>query len=101
MPRPLTIQPWFGCAKRRRRSTRTPMRLRAGCSRLTAARFSKGHPAREVSQVGGFDEDDLCCALEYRVAHQRGIETALASGAARGAVFLYAVTSVFFEGKHN
>ncbi len=38
---------------------------------------------------------------EYLAAHQREIETALAPKAAKGAVFLYDVTSVYFEGEHN
>jgi hypothetical protein len=70
-------------------------------SRLSAARASEDHAVREVLQVGAFDEDDLYVALEYLAAHQRDIETALAPQAAPGAVFLYDVTSVYFEGEHN
>ena len=70
-------------------------------SRLSAARASEEHALREVLQVGGFDEDDLYAALEYLAAHQREIETALAPQATPGAVFLYDVTSVYFEGEHN
>lgn len=70
-------------------------------SRLSAARASEDHAVREVLQVGTFDEDDLYGALEYLAAHQRAIETALAPQAAPGAVFLYDVTSVYFEGAHN
>ncbi|MDP2323716.1 MAG: IS1634 family transposase [Gammaproteobacteria bacterium] len=70
-------------------------------SRLSAARASEDHAVREVLQVGAFDEDDLYAALDYLAAHQRVIETALAPKAARGAVFLYDVTSVYFEGQHN
>jgi hypothetical protein len=70
-------------------------------SRLSAARASEDHAVREVLQVGAFDEDDLYAALEYLAAHQRDIETALAPKAAPGAVFLYDVTSVYFEGQHN
>jgi hypothetical protein len=70
-------------------------------SRLSAARASEDHAVREVLQVGAFDEDDLYAALEYLAAHQREIETALAPQAAKGAVFLYDVTSVYFEGEHN
>jgi hypothetical protein len=70
-------------------------------SRLSAARASEDHAVREVLQVGAFDEDDLYAALEYLAAHQRAIETALAPKAAKGAVFLYDVTSVYFEGEDN
>ena len=70
-------------------------------SRLSAARASEDHAVREVLQVGAFDEDDLYAALEYLAAHQRAIETALAPQAAPGAVFLYDVTSVYFEGQDD
>lgn len=70
-------------------------------SRLSAARASEDHAVREVLQVGAFDEDDLYAALEYLATHQREIETALAPKADKGAVFLYDVTSVYFEGQHN
>jgi hypothetical protein len=70
-------------------------------SRLSAARASEDHAVREILRVGAFDEDDLYAALEYLAAHQRTIEQALAPQAAPGAVFLYDVTSVYFEGEHN
>lgn len=70
-------------------------------SRLSAARASEDHAVREVLRVGAFDEDDLYAALEYLAAHQRDLETALAPKAAKGAVFLYDVTSVYFEGEDN
>ena len=70
-------------------------------SRLSAARASEDHAVREVLQVGRFDEDDLYVALEYLAAHQSQIESALAPKAKPGAVFLYDVTSVYFEGQHN
>jgi len=70
-------------------------------SRLSAARASEDHAVREVLQVGAFDEDDLYAVLEYLAAHQRQIETALAPQASQGAVFLYDVTSVYFEGQDN
>src|SRR5664279_2262047 len=76
-------------------------RLAHQASRLSAARVSEDHARREVLQVGAFDEDDLYGALEYLAAHQRQIETALAPAAASGAVFLYDVTSVYFEGQNN
>jgi len=70
-------------------------------SRLSAARASEDHAVREVLRVGAFDEDDLYAALEDLARHQRPIETALAPQATLGTVFLYDVTSVYFEGQHN
>ena len=70
-------------------------------SRLSAVRASEDHAVREVLQVGAFDEEDLYAALEYLAEHQREIETALAPKATQGAVFLYDVTSVYFEGQDN
>jgi len=71
---------------------------------LSAARASEDHAVREVLRVGGFDEDDLYAALESLEEHQSRIETALASqrpGRGAQSVFLYDVTSVYFEGQHN
>ena len=79
-------------------------RLAGWGSRLAAARASEDHAVREVLQVGGFDEDDLYGALGYLEEHQGAIEAALArpgSGPEKRAVFLYDVTSVYFEGQHH
>lgn len=79
-------------------------RLMLHQSRLAAARASEDHAVREVLEVGGFDEDDLYLALEYLEEHQSQIEAALAPkpcGKGAGAVFLYDVSSVYFEGQHN
>lgn len=79
-------------------------RLMLHQSRLAAARASEDHAVREVLEVGSFDEDDLYLALEYLEEHQSQIEAALAPkpcGKGAGAVFLYDVTSVYFEGQHN
>jgi hypothetical protein len=73
-------------------------------SRLAAARASEDHAVREALEVGSFDEEDLYLALEYLEEHQSQIEAALAPkpcGKGAGAVFLYDVTSVYFEGQHN
>lgn len=70
-------------------------------SRLSAARASEDHAVREVLRVGAFDEDDLYLALEHLAARQPQIESGLAPRATPGAVFLYDVTSVYFEGRHN
>jgi hypothetical protein len=70
-------------------------------SRLAAARASEDHAVREILNVGQFDEDDLYEALEYLAEHQAEIEGVLAPPARKGAVFLYDVTSVYFEGQKN
>lgn len=80
------------------------MRLAHQGSRLSAARASEDHAVREILQVGRFDEDDLYEALDYLEENQTRIEEALQAkcGAARaGAIFLYDVTSSYFEGQHN
>jgi hypothetical protein len=79
-------------------------RLMLNKSRLAAARASEDHAVREVLEVGSFDEDDLYLALEYLEDHQSQIEAALSPkpcGKGAGAVFLYDVSSVYFEGQHN
>jgi transposase len=73
-------------------------------SRLSAARWSEDHAVREILQVGRFDEEDLYTALEELEARQASIETALAAKAAASparAIYLYDVTSVYFEGLEN
>ena len=73
-------------------------------SRLSAARCSEEHAVREVLQVGRFDEDDLYAALEYLEDQQSRIEDHLHAHRPAGtgeAIFLYDVTSHYFEGQHN
>ena len=70
-------------------------------SRLSAARASEDHAVREGLRVGTFDEDELYAALEYLAFQQRAIEAALAPKVTPGAVFLYDVASVSFEGEDN
>lgn len=73
-------------------------------SRLSAARWSEDHAVKEILQVGSFDEDDLYAALEELEQHQVSIEAALAPKAAARparAIYLYDVTSVYFEGLEN
>jgi transposase len=73
-------------------------------SRLSAARWSEDHAVKEILQVGSFDEDDLYAALEHLEQRQASIEAALAPQAARPparAIYLYDVTSVYFEGQAN
>ncbi len=73
-------------------------------SRLSAARWSEDHAVKEILQVGAFDEDDLYAALEDLQQRQESIEAALAPKAAAAptrAIYLYDVTSVYFEGLEN
>ena len=72
-------------------------------SRLSAARWSEDHAVKEILQVGSFDEDDLYAALEDLEQRQESIEAALAPKAAATprAIYLYDVTSVYFEGLEN
>lgn len=70
-------------------------------SRLSAARFSEDHAVREILELGSFDEDDLYEALDYLDAEQERIEMALSPAVPPGTLFLYDVTSVYFEGQDN
>src|SRR6266568_8634873 len=73
-------------------------------SRLSAARWSEDHAVKEILQVGAFDEGDLYAALEDLQQRQESIEAALAPKAAAAptrAIYLYDVTSVYFEGLEN
>ena len=71
-------------------------------SRLSAARWSEDHAVPEILRVGRFDEEDLYTALEDLEARQVSIETALAPKPSQArAIYLYDVTSVYFEGQKN
>ncbi len=70
-------------------------------SRLGAVRWAEDHAVAEVLGVESFDEDDLYKALEWLEANQQRIERALEPKIGPGAVFLYDVTSSYFEGQHN
>jgi transposase len=73
-------------------------------SRLSAVRWSEDHAVKEILQVGSFDEDDLYRVLEELESHQASIEAALApkpTATGGRAIYLYDVTSVYFEGVKN
>lgn len=70
-------------------------------SRLSAARWSEDHAVQEILQVGRFDEEDLYAALDALAQRQASVERALAPRPAGGAVYLYDVTSAYFEGQKN
>lgn len=76
-------------------------RLARQGSRLAAVRWAEDHAVAEVLGLERFDEDDLYAALEWLQNHQERIERALAPKIEPGAVFLYDVTSSYFEGQHN
>jgi hypothetical protein len=70
-------------------------------SRLAAVRWAEDHAVAEVLGLERFDEDDLYEALDWLQANQERIERALAPKIEPGAVFLYDVTSSYFEGQCN
>jgi transposase len=73
-------------------------------SRLSAVRWSEDHAVKELLRVGSFDEDDLYATLDDLAERQADIEVALAPKAAASparTIYLYDVTSVYFEGLKN
>ena len=70
-------------------------------SRLSAARYSEDHAVREILEIGSFNEDDLYEALDFLATEQERIERELHPAAKPGTLFLYDVTSVYFEGQKN
>jgi hypothetical protein len=71
-------------------------------SRLGAVRWAEDHAVAEALGLGSFDEDDLYAALDWLEERHAEVECALAKGkVTAGAVFLYDVTSSYFEGQHN
>ena len=106
LARELGVVGVIGEASRRQRLALYLIYARVGHqgSRLSAARWSEDHAVREILHVGQFDEDDLYAALEYLDQQQGPIEAALAPRSEPGGaktVFLYDVTSVYFEGQDN
>lgn len=73
-------------------------------SRLSAVRLAGAHAACDVLGVGRFDEDDLYDNLDWLCEHQASIEDRLFRNLSRTekpGLFLYDVTSSYFEGTHN
>lgn len=71
-------------------------------SRLGAVRWAEDHALAEALNLGPFDEDDLYAALDWLEGRHAEVECILAKGkVTAGAVFLYDVTSSYFEGQHN
>lgn len=70
-------------------------------SRLSSVRWAETQAVAPALGLERFDEDDLYEALDWLAKQQPVIERSLAPTAAPGAVFLYDVTSSYFEGQHN
>ena len=73
-------------------------------SRLSAVRLAGAHAACDVLDLGKFDEDDLYDNLDWLCEHQASIEDRLFKNLSRTekpGLFLYDVTSSYFEGTHN
>jgi len=70
-------------------------------SRLSSVRWAADQAVAESLGLARFDEDDLYAALDWLEAEQERIELALARRRPPSAVFLYDVTSSYFEGQHN
>lgn len=70
-------------------------------SRLSSVRWAESQAVSEALGLKRFDEDDLYEALDWIADEQSRIEKALAPTNRDGAVFLYDVTSSYFEGQQN
>jgi hypothetical protein len=70
-------------------------------SRLSAIRWAGNQAVRETLGLGSFKEDDLYAALDWLCAEQSRIEKELAGARECPSVFLYDVTSSYFEGQKN
>jgi hypothetical protein len=70
-------------------------------SRLSAVRWAGTQAVRETLGLAPFTEDDLYAALDWLAEEQPRIERELAAAGERPAMYLYDVTSSYFEGQHN
>lgn len=75
-------------------------------SRLSSVRWAEDQAVGAVLDLPWFDEDDLYEALDWLEERHDAVELALArhelSGRTEGlSIFLYDVTSSYFEGQHN
>jgi hypothetical protein len=80
-------------------------RVIAPLSKLGLVRALRSHSASnslaEALQVGDADEDELYASMDWLLARQPKIETALAARhLAEGTLVLYDVSSTYFEGRH-
>jgi hypothetical protein len=70
-------------------------------SRLSAVRWAQTQAVPEALGLSRFDEDDLYAALDWLAQQQPRIERELMQARGRPTVYLYDVTSSYFEGQHN
>jgi len=74
-------------------------------SRLSAVRLARTQAVGAVLGLGEFSEDDLYANLDWLAAHQEGIEDRLFRArygvGGKPELFLYDVTSSYFEGTQN
>ena len=73
-------------------------------SRLSAVRLAQSHAICEILKIDKLDEDDLYGNLKWLADHQERIEKklfALRFPNTTPTLFLYDVTSSYFEGEHN
>lgn len=70
-------------------------------SRLSATRWAQTQAVQEALGLSRFDEDDLYDALDWLAEEQPRIEKALCESRERPTVYLYDVTSSYFEGQEN
>lgn len=72
-------------------------------SRLMAARLSKRYAVKSVLDLDSFSEDHLYEAMDWLTENQKGIEDKLNPVKEKnaGGLFLYDVTSCYFEGEQN
>ena len=70
-------------------------------SRLSAVRWAEDQAVAEALGIEPFDENDLYRALSALEMRQAEIECALAPAVGVGTVFLYDVSSSYFEGQKN
>ncbi len=73
-------------------------------SRLSATRLAQSHAACDILRLDGFCEDDLYQVLDWLDVNQKQIEDRLFKNRYKNKVpnlFLYDVTSSYFEGKKN
>lgn len=73
-------------------------------SRLSSTRLAQTHAACDILGLDSFCEDDLYVALDWLCDHQQAIEKRLFASSYKNAkpnLYLYDVTSSYFEGDQN
>lgn len=70
-------------------------------SRLSATRWAQTQAVEETLGLSRFKEDDLYDALDWLAEEQPRIEKELCAAGERPTIYLYDVTSSYFEGQKN